>query len=513
MFPFNNHSTVCTDKNYKYLIIFIVSFALLLRYLFIGDRYFWGDESSSALISEENLVTLLDQAAHDVHPPLYYILLHLWMRIFGESIVAIRLLSVLFGVITVYVTIRLTEQISNKKAALIAGWFMAILPMAVQYSQEARMYSLLCMLLLSATYFLIKWLKEPSNHKHLIFYAVLMVLSFYTHYFTIFTFMIHWLYLVHFSRKTRWNFNVLKNKFWYAANLSIALFFLPGLLTLISLLFHIEELKVGNDVGWIPEVTYSDLPKMYLRFLSGNIDDVTFAEFVSWILAITLTFFISTLSKSFNESHFYHLFVLNLLLPVITVFFISLITPLFIDRYLIFSAMSLPVIIALLVGVCKRKITSFMIFTLLTGYFLFGIFSNTPDKDDFSSLMHFIGRNYKKNDLVIVDTMPHYLSYKFYDKKDTTVLFYTPPKMDGSSTKPNDFGFGAIFKDDQVNSYLENLNSVNGKYRRIWLLSEGDKNSVYKEIPERWKEAGMINIGDYSLYLFYMKNFKKKYPL
>lgn len=317
---FNKSKDTHRNTNHQKTIFIILLLAFLLRYMFIGERYFWGDESSSALISEKNLMTLLYQASHDVHPPLYYVLLHFWMNIFGGSMVAIRLMSVSFGIITVYVAIKVTKLISNNKSALISGWFMAILPIAIQYSQEARMYSLLCMLLLLATYFIIKWLKDSSDINNLILYVIFITLSFYTPYFTIFTFMTHWVFIVFLSKKTDLNTYFLKTKSWWIANFSITIFFLPGLIALINLLFHIEDLKVGNDIGWIPEVTHNDLPKIYIRFFGGNFDSIPLSNLTKWTPVLAMLFIFNQLLKLSIDRSFNFIFLLNLILPVIVVF-------------------------------------------------------------------------------------------------------------------------------------------------------------------------------------------------
>ncbi|WP_261434892.1 glycosyltransferase family 39 protein [Serratia quinivorans] len=87
---------------------------------------------------------LLDLGNDDAASPhFYYLLLHGWMLLFGDSILAVQSLSMLFGVVTVALVIKLTRWLANERAALLAGGLMAMMPMAVRYSQEARMYALM----------------------------------------------------------------------------------------------------------------------------------------------------------------------------------------------------------------------------------------------------------------------------------------------------------------------------------------------------------------------------------
>ncbi len=133
--------------------------AAAVRLLGIASRPIWYDEAFAVLFSEKGPAAMLrgtlavtGTAAADVHPLAYYTLLWLWMRLFGESLVAVRLLSILAGVGVVAVAILLTRQLFGPRTALVAGILVALAPFQVHYSQEIRMYSWLALLLLLATY-------------------------------------------------------------------------------------------------------------------------------------------------------------------------------------------------------------------------------------------------------------------------------------------------------------------------------------------------------------------------
>ena len=86
--------------------------------------------------------TIFEALRHDGHPPLYYVLLHGWMEIFGTSNLAIRSLSGLFGLIC----LPLAFLIGRRRGGSLLGWIavavVSLSPFAVRYSDEARMYSL-----------------------------------------------------------------------------------------------------------------------------------------------------------------------------------------------------------------------------------------------------------------------------------------------------------------------------------------------------------------------------------
>ena len=124
-------------------LLLIVLAGVALRVYHLDAQSFWYDEGNSARIAERSLQLIIAGAAGDIHPPLYYIVLHYWRALFGETEFALRMLSVLCGVGLVIFTYLLARRLFNPRVGLIAAALMACSPFAVYYSQEARMYVML----------------------------------------------------------------------------------------------------------------------------------------------------------------------------------------------------------------------------------------------------------------------------------------------------------------------------------------------------------------------------------
>src|SRR5215510_13719670 len=130
--------------------------ALLVRLLGISSRPIWYDEAFAILFSEKGLSAMLygtlaptGAGSADIHPLGYYTLLWLWMKIFGESLVATRLLSIIAGLISVCLVYRIALEVSSdNRTRLLSMLFAALAPFQIHYSQEIRMYSFLGMWLL-----------------------------------------------------------------------------------------------------------------------------------------------------------------------------------------------------------------------------------------------------------------------------------------------------------------------------------------------------------------------------
>ena len=117
---------------------------------------------------------------HDGSPPLYYMLLHVWMSVVGNSESQTHALSLLFGLLTVPVGTWIAWSLFGRRAGLIAAVLFAMNPFLTAYSQETRMYTLMSLLGLLATAGIIQGFIY-RRRKYLILFAVCQALMLYTH--------------------------------------------------------------------------------------------------------------------------------------------------------------------------------------------------------------------------------------------------------------------------------------------------------------------------------------------
>jgi len=96
------------------------------------------------------LLSMFDATAHDVHPPLYYTLLHVWRLLTGDSEFALRALSVLAGTLLLPVAYRLVRALAGAPAALSVVLLLSLSRVLIWYSQEIRFYSLAPLLALAS---------------------------------------------------------------------------------------------------------------------------------------------------------------------------------------------------------------------------------------------------------------------------------------------------------------------------------------------------------------------------
>lgn len=167
-------------KDYILLIaIFFIGF--LAAILWLGDKSFWMDEVYSVLFSHGSLEALFTQAASDVHPPFYFLLLHLWIKIFGESEFWVRFLSLIPFAFSLFVLYKIGQELFNEKVGLLGTLLCALSPVIILYSRMARYYSLTAFLMLLSILFFIKLWKE-TRLSYWIFYSLAVILVLYTDY-------------------------------------------------------------------------------------------------------------------------------------------------------------------------------------------------------------------------------------------------------------------------------------------------------------------------------------------
>ncbi|MGB9593692.1 MAG: glycosyltransferase family 39 protein, partial [Anaerolineae bacterium] len=147
------------------LLALVLALAAFLRFYRIGAQSLWNDEGTSAALALRDLAIITRDAAHDIHPPLYYWLLHFWVRLWGVSELALRSLSALLGVGTVALVFLIGEALFGAQVGLLAAFLAAISPFQVYYSQETRMYMLLAAVASLGTYALVRYMQAEAFHR------------------------------------------------------------------------------------------------------------------------------------------------------------------------------------------------------------------------------------------------------------------------------------------------------------------------------------------------------------
>jgi mannosyltransferase len=129
------------------LLTVITAVGLAIRVATLGSQSYWVDEATTVHDVGRSLGGLLHQVhVNETTPPLYFVLVWVWSKLFGTGEVALRSLSLLCGLGTIPVAYLAGRELVSRAAGLVAALLVAVSPFMVWYSQEARAYALFALL-------------------------------------------------------------------------------------------------------------------------------------------------------------------------------------------------------------------------------------------------------------------------------------------------------------------------------------------------------------------------------
>lgn len=355
----------------KFLIGAVILISGLIKLIGINQSL-WLDEAISAGVAKDySLLNIPIQfSVSDFHPPIYYMFLKLWTSVFGFSAIALRLPSIIFSLITIYLVYLIVKRISNKKTALWTAIFTGFNPLLIYYSQEVRMYSLITMLLTAVLYYFVKLEKNKST-ADIIAFNVLCALSFATFYGSIF-------------------FIAALNLFWLI-NKKFKLFFMANIGLLITILVLAPLLtrqvatskqlllEVKNWSSVLGKVDFKNLVLIPIKFTSGRISYspkiIYFGVAAVWALFV----FLGVLKGAAKKPKFLGILVFPLIFGLIFSFFSPLM------QYFRFTYLIPTMCILLALGLAREK-TRLIYGIVFVGFASLYLFNENMYREDWKGM-------------------------------------------------------------------------------------------------------------------------------
>jgi len=357
----------------------------------------WRDEAFSYLLAQRDVWQILVNTAQDFSPPLYYLLLHFWMLIFGASEIVMRSASLIFFYATIYVV----DHILIDALKIKAKWryvyllLFALNPFLIYYASEARMYAMSVFFVTSS------WYGYLSGKRKI--HIISSVLSLYTHYFTALAIVSQFLF--HFiqkkDRRDVWSF------VW------ISVLFLPWVV--FTLIFH------GSTDGsfWItapllktvwltPGIILTGFENTLLLY-SAPLYGLTLITYAAIIMS-----FINIFNKNERKETSIYL-LLWALLPASVALITSVVKPIFLPRYFIFSATGISLLLIYSLDQLK-PIIRVGIYVLVVAFLLQYnyIQAGHRKKSDFRSVIREVRRSMGPNDSIYVESELDFHTAQYY---------------------------------------------------------------------------------------------------
>lgn len=165
----------------------ITLFAFAVRVYQLDHQSLWFDEGFAAYAALRPSVLDLLQflVREDVHPPLHYLILQAWVRFAGHSEFALRYVSVIAGTLSIPLIARLGACLFDKRLGYLAAALLAVSPFHIWYSQEARMYALVCLLAIASVSLYLKC-QSGAGWKTVLAYVAISAALLLSHYYGLF---------------------------------------------------------------------------------------------------------------------------------------------------------------------------------------------------------------------------------------------------------------------------------------------------------------------------------------
>ncbi len=169
------------EAPYLVLLGGFLAVGLFLRLDRLGAHSLWFDEADAVLLAKQPLTTLIGNlAAAGQNGPLYTLFMHGWIALFGTGEAAVRLPSALAGALAIPLIYALGRALHGPKLGLYAAGILTIAPYQHWYAQEAKMYAPLVGAVLAATLLLVH-ADRTDRPRWWLAYVVVTTLTLYLH--------------------------------------------------------------------------------------------------------------------------------------------------------------------------------------------------------------------------------------------------------------------------------------------------------------------------------------------
>jgi hypothetical protein len=458
-----------------------------LRLYGLGRQSLWYDEAVSAFLAARPVIDLVARTARDIHPPGYYLLLHFWVGLVGQSAFALAFFSLIFGTLLMPLTYRLARRLTNPAAAWWGALLVVVSPYHIWYAQEVRMYTLGATLGLLAAYALLR----ANRRRWWLVYIGAAVGGLYTLYYFAFLLLVLKLLWLAGANRSRWRSLLAANGLVMAA-------YLPWLPTLWRQATNPPVPSWREAVGLGPML----LESWSALSLGQSVEPTT----VWPILLLTLLLFgVGLGSLGWAKGLFLAGYTFG---PLLLIYLASLLTPLYHVRYLFIYAPAFYIVVGS--GLAARPRLGVVAAGLLLAASFFSLAQfHTYRTDDYRAAVHFIEEQWQPGDAILLNAGYIYPAYLYYTRfaeieRRRLVPPYQPPSrpllleagtVDGSPQ----LGWGDPRADFYAMSTAETvaaLESVAGGFPRLWVLRAYDTVTDPDALIRDWLAQHAVLIED-----------------
>jgi mannosyltransferase len=447
------------------LVAGIIPLAVLLALLFLGDKSLWLDEAISVAIALADRSTMWQVISQgEANMGLYYLLLSGWLHL-GQNEFVVRSLSVLFAVLTVPTVFAVGSRLFNKQVGLMAALVLAVIPFFVEYSQEARSYSLVLLLSSLSSYLFVQIVRRPSK-LILAAYAVTGALAVYAHVFSAFVLAAQAISLPFLHRSAiPWKGLLVS---WAA----MVVLIIPLAVSILS--------SSAHNIDWALRPGIRDLYGLFPTFTFGKL--LLLAFLIPCLAAFTYAVRHWLKSRTGTKTWHYAFLLSWLFAPIVLAFGISQIKPMFAPHYLIICLPPLALIAAAGIWRMPRRWMSIACLVLLLALSVRQVYYwyTYYEKEDWRGVSSYVLSRAKEGDAVIFYSPDISTGFDYYKGRlswsapyPTSVPYFDPVEYPVSNpilNVPVGYAQGGRLPDPDPN-----LATRLAGYDRVWLILSHDQ--------------------------------------
>lgn len=408
----------------------LVLLNFFLKSIFISSGDISGDEPFTIYYSQVDFGTLFAMLKTENNPPFFFLLLHFWIKLFGITAISVRFLPLLFSTVTVLFIYKTGLKFFNLRVAIVTSLLFTFSSYQIFFAHEARVYSLFALLTSISMYSFLSLLNDKANRKYSILLVLCNTLLIYSHFFGFFVLLIQLLSVLTIKdvRKT-----ILK-KYLIISGITVMLY-LPYLKLLTT------RLAASAKGTWISAPHFEDLYNNLWKFSNAPVNTVIY--FLLLLAAIILAAIQKNKSSGIPTTNS-KVIMIWFIVPYLLIFGLSFITPMFLDRYLIFISLGYYFSIALAINYLGRW--KWMFYMLSTITVLLMVITCNPKSDS------------NRNTSEMVDAIKQL-------KKENTVVYLCPDWID--------LGFVYYYNRDYFKDYKHTRNKLNAE--KIFPINNSDQ--------------------------------------
>jgi mannosyltransferase len=396
----------------KNLAIYSILFLGLFLRLININQSLWLDEAINVVFAQKSnfLDYLSKYLIGDFHPPAHFAILWIWTHIFGYSEAAVRIPSVFFGVATIYLTYLIARQYSET-VGRVSSMLLALAPLHIYYSQEARPYSLAAFAATLCSLFFLKFLKSNSFRIRIGF-TLAATLVLYSDYVSYFIFPAQFVFLLVHHKK--------RISAYLGASVVSLIFFIPWLF--IFPLQLKNGVEMSNQVtGWKDVVGGTNLKEVALLWAKTVFGRITFENKLVYgaILGVASALYLYIFTKTKKEIKKLGYPFLWLIIPPALAFLFSYMIPVFSYFRFIFILPAFYILISLGIEKMNEKIKWTIIVLILiiqTGFSFTYLLNPQFHREDWKSAVRLMEGVSSSDSAVLFKNSEIVAPFSYYSK-------------------------------------------------------------------------------------------------